>query len=174
MATILSMRDVYGEILKLAEIIKDADQPMPRRNDAKHALSHASERLCNLMALSVYQLDNLHKGQVHAQLTQELEEFRSRLVGLGTKLVVEKLEKLDKRAEEVLKDSNYPIGLSGKLEIAFANLMDNMGVLGGADRLGDKVPDLVAKTETDIKSLNEMEKNIGALDDVQLSKSRRR
>jgi hypothetical protein len=172
--TVQAIHDVYGEILKLADLLKDSSRPAIQRNDAKHALSHASERLCNLMALSQYQLDNLPKHAVHERLTQELTEFRGRLVGLGSKLVVEKLEKLDQRAESVLQEKDYPIGLSGKLEIAYANLMDNLGVLGGADALGDKVSDLVAKTDADLKSLGEMEQKIGALDEIQSAKSRKR
>ena len=168
--TVQAIHDVYGEITKLAAILKDNSCPMEHRNDAKHALSHASERLCNLMALSHYQLDNLPKHQVHEQLTKELDEFRGRLVGLGSKLVVEKLEKLDKRAEAVLQEKDYPIGLSGKLEVAYANLMDNLGVLGGPTALGEKVSDLVAKTDADIKSLGEMEQKIGALGEIRSGK----
>ena len=170
MGTVQAIHDVYGEIIRLAAILKDNSCPPEHRNDAKHALSHASERLCNLMALSHYQLDNLPKHAVHESLTKELDEFRGRLVGLGSKLVVEKLEKLDKRAEAVLQEKDYPIGLSGKLEVAYANLMDNLGVLGGPTALGEKVTDLVAKTDADIKSLGEMEQKIGALGEIRSGK----
>jgi len=134
-ATVTATRAVYDEILKLAAIIKEDARPVAQRSDAKHALSHASERLCNLMELAVYQVGNIPAGAVTAQLTKDIEQLRGQLIGLGAKLVVEKLEKIDRRAEEVLNDRDFPIGLSGKLDLAFHQLMSNLGVLGGPARL---------------------------------------
>jgi hypothetical protein len=173
-ATVAATREVYDQILKLADILKEDWRPVAQRVDAKHELVHASERLCNLMELALYQADNLPKGAVSAKLTGDLEELRGQLVGLGAKLVVEKLEKIDQRAEEVLSHSEFPIGLPGKLELAFHHLMSNLGVLGGAEKLGDKVPGLVEKTRTDLKSLNAIEEKLGVLVEVQPAKKRRR
>lgn len=172
MATVNATRDVYAEIEKLAAFLKETWRPQPQRVDAKHALVHASERLCNLMSLAFYQLENNTQGQLREQLEAELDALKGRLMSMSARLMVEKLEKIDKRAEEVLANKDYPIGLSGKLDIAFANLMANLKVLGGAERLGDKIPDLVAKTEGDLQSLSEIEKKLGVMVDIPTRKRR--
>ena len=173
MATVTATREVYGEIQALAEILRETWRPQPQRVDAKHALLHASERLCNLMSLALYQLENNTSGALRERLTGELDDLKNRLMSMSAKLMVEKLEKIDKRAEEVLRERDYPIGLAGKLDIAFANLMSNLKVLGGPERLGDRVPELVAKTETDLQSLSEIEKKLGVMVDVSNVKKRR-
>ena len=173
MATVTATREVYGEIQALAEILRETWRPQPQRVDAKHALLHASERLCNLMSLAVYQLDNNTSGPLHDRLTGELDDLKNRLMSMSAKLMVEKLEKIDKRAEEVLRERDYPLGLAGKLDVAFANLMANLKVLGGPERLGDRVPELVAKTETDLQSLSEIEKKLGVMVDLPTAKKRR-
>jgi len=73
----------------------------------------------------------------------------------------------------VLAERDYPLGLAGKLDLAFANLMANLKVLGGAERLGEKIPELVAKTETDLQSLSAIEKKLGIMVDVPTGKKRR-
>jgi hypothetical protein len=172
-ATVYAMRDVYKEIENLSEIIKEKWRADKVRIDAKHALSHASERLCNLMSLAAYQLDNNTQGELRQRLQAEMDSLRNRLLGLGARLMVEKLEKIDKRAAEVLEDHDYPIGLAGKLDLAFANLMSNLNVLGGVERLGEKVPELVAKTESDINNLTKMEEKLGVMAEVVSIKPRR-
>lgn len=173
MATVYSTREVYGEIEKYAEMLKENWRPVDERVEAKRALAYASERLCNLMSLAIYQVDNCPETPLRARLNQDLEDLKSKLMGLGARLMVEKLEKIDKRAVEVLEDRDYPLGLAGKLDIIFANLMSNLRVLGGADRLGEAVPELVNKTENDLKSLNEIEKKLGVMVEMPVSKSRR-
>jgi hypothetical protein len=172
-ATVHSTREVYGEIEQLAEILKENWRPLPERIEAKYALAQSSERLCNLMALAIHQLDNAPETPLRDRLRQDLEDLKNKLMGLGARLMVEKLEKIDKRAEEVLQERDYPLGLSGKLDIAFANLMSNLKVLGGADRLGEDVPGLVSKTEGNLNSLNEIEKKLGIMVEMPQSKSHR-
>ncbi len=172
MATVEATHQVYGEIDKLAGFLKETWRPQPQRIDAKHALVHASERLCNLMSLAFYQLENNTQGSLRERLEGELNQLKDRLMSMSARLMVEKLEKIDKRAEEVLGKGDYPIGLSGKLDIAFANLMANLKVLGGAERLGESIPDLVAKTEGDLQSLSEIEKKLGVMVDIPARKRR--
>lgn len=171
--TVHSTRIVYGEILRIAEIIKEDWRPAAERNEAKHALVNTSERLCNLMSLALYQVENNTQGELRDLLTEDLDELKTKLMGLGAKLMTEKLEQIDQRATEVLKEPGYPLGLAGKLDLAFANLMSNLGALGGAAKLGGAVPDLVAKTETDLKSLGEVEAKLGVMLDIQPANKRR-
>jgi hypothetical protein len=172
-ATVQATRAVYGEIEKLAAVIKDNQRPVAERADAKHGLGQASERLCNLMALALYQMDANTRSDLRERLALQLDEIKGKLVRLSARLMVEKLEKIDQRATEVLEDRDYPIGLAGKLDIAFANLMSNLRVLGGPEKLGDKVPDLVAKTETDLRNLSEIEQKLGVLNEVKPSRKPR-
>ena len=171
--TVQSARDVFGEIEKLSEILKDTAQPAATRQRAKQALGQASERLCNLMALALYQLSNNVKGPLQTQLSAAVEGIRGRLLSMGSRLMVEKLRKIDERAAAVLQAEDYPVGLSGKLDLAFANLVENLGVLGGAERLGEDVGQLVQKTEADLRSLEQVERRLGVLIDVAEPKARR-
>jgi len=173
MATVTATREVYGEIEGLTEILKETWRPQPQRVEAKHALLHASERLCNLMSLAMYQLDNISQGVLRDRLKGELEGLTDRLMSMSARLMVEKLEKIDKRAVEVLRHRDYPLGLAGKLEISFANLMANLKVLGGPERLGNNIPELVTKTEGHLQSLADIEKRLGIMVDVPNGKSRR-
>lgn len=172
-ATVYAIREVYAEIEELAEMLRDVRMPMIDRVDAKHDLAQASDRLCNLMVLAVHQLEHVAEGQLRDHLEHHISHLKIKLMRMSAKLMVEKLEKIDERAMSVLKDNDYPIGLSSKLDLAFANLMSNLRVLGGAERLGEKVPELVSKTETNLKSLNEKEKKLGVLVDLQLRKTPR-
>jgi len=173
LATVVATREVYGEIEGLAEILKENWRPQPQRVEAKHALLHASERLCNLMSLAFYQLDNNTQGALRDRLKAELDDLKNRLMAMSARLMVEKLEKIEKRASTVLAERDYPLGLAGKLDIAFANLMANLKVLGGPERLGEKIPELVAKTETGLQSLSEIEKKLGVMVDMPGGKKRR-
>src|ERR1700761_2681019 len=142
MAAVTEKRGVYGDIQALAEILRETWRPQPQRVDAKHALLHASERLCNLMSLALYQLENNTQGPLRDRLKAELDDLKNRLMAMSARLMVEKLEKIEKRASEVLSERDYPLGLAGKLDLAFANLMSNLKVLGGAERLGENIPEL--------------------------------
>jgi hypothetical protein len=126
------------------------------------------------MGLAIYQIDNNISGALRTQLQGNLDALRDRLMGLGARLMVEKLEKIDKRAASVLQEQDYPIGLAGKLDMMFANLMVNLKVLGGAERFGEQVPDLVTKTETDLKSLGDMERRLGVMREVPAARPRNR
>lgn len=172
-ATVYATRDVFGEIEQLTAMIKDDRRPPAERNEAKHALAHASERLCNLMSLAVYQLENNTHGPLQEVLRRDLDALRDKLLGLGSKLMVEKLQRIDKRANEVLEDQDYPLGLAGKLDLAFANVKANLRVLGGAERLGEQVPELMSKTETSIKTLGQIEQKLGVMVEVPKVKPRR-
>jgi hypothetical protein len=169
-ATTAATRQVYDEIEKLSAVIKETGRPMAERVDAKYALVNASERLCNLMALAEDQLETHTTGDLREQLRGNLLALRERLMGLGGRLMVEKLEKIDKRAETVLHERDYPIGLAGKLDITFGNLMSHLNVLGGPERMGDGVPTLVAKTRSDINNLVQIEELGGVMKDLQPDK----
>jgi len=106
-------------------------------------------------------------------LRRDLDALRNKLLGLGSKLMVEKLQRIDKRANEVLEDQDYPLGLAGKLDLAFANVKANLRVLGGAERLGEQVPELMSKTETSIKTLGQIEQKLGVMVEVPKVKPRR-
>ncbi len=140
---------------------------------AKRELFEASERMCNLMSLAIYQVDNNVGGDLQAQLAGELDRLRERLLVMGTNLMVEKLRKIGVRAEAVLREGNYPLGLAGKLDMAYSALVSNLTMLKGFDRLGDEERATIEVTKSRIVQLASIERGLGLLVDVSRDKPRR-
>lgn len=164
--TVQSAQDVLREIEGLRAVLSDDGQPQQSRVDAKHDMLEASERLCNLMGLAVYQIANTLNGEFQGRMKASLDNLRGRLLDMGTNLMVEKLEKIRDRAETVLEGRSYPIGLAAKLDMAYSGIVDNLKTLGALDRMGDDQKDLVSNTEKDIRTLADIEKGLGVMDEM--------
>jgi hypothetical protein len=164
--TVQSAQDVLREIEGLRTVLSDDAQPQQSRVDAKHDMLEASERLCNLMGLAVYQIANTLNGEFQGRMKASLDNLRGRLLDMGTNLMVEKLEKIRDRAETVLEGRSYPIGLAAKLDMAYSGIVDNLKTLGALDRMGDDQKDLVSNTEKDIRTLADIEKGLGVMDEM--------
>jgi len=164
--TVQSAQDVLREIEGLRIVLSDDTQPQQSRVDAKHDMLEASERLCNLMGLAVYQIANTLNGEFQGRMKASLDNLRGRLLDMGTNLMVEKLEKIRDRAETVLEGRSYPIGLAAKLDMAYSGIVDNLKTLGALDRMGDDQKDLVSNTEKDNRTLADIEKGLGVMDEM--------
>jgi hypothetical protein len=164
--TVQSAQDVLREIEGLRSVLTDDGQPQQSRVDAKHDMLEASERLCNLMGLAVYQIANTLNGEFQGRMKASLDTLRGRLLDMGTNLMVEKLAKIRDRAETVLEGRSYPIGLAAKLDMAYSGIVDNLKTLGALDRMGDDQKDLVNNTEKDIRTLADIEKGLGVMDEM--------
>lgn len=164
--TVQSAQNVLREIEGLRAVLSDDSQPQQVRRDAKHDMLEASERLCNLMGLAVYQIANGVNGEFQGRMKATLDALRGRLLDMGTNLMVEKLEKIRDRAETVLEGRNYPIGLAAKLDFAYSGIVDNLKTLGALDRMDDEQKQLVDSTGQDIRNLAEIERGLGVMDEM--------
>lgn len=164
--TVQSAQGVLREIEGLRGVLSDDSRPQQMRLDAKHDMLEASERLCNLMGLAVYQIANGVSGEFQGRMKASLDALRGRLLDMGTNLMVEKLEKIRDRAETVLQGRNYPIGLAAKLDLAYSGIVDNLKTLNAQERLGDELHDLISVTEKDIRTLADIERGLGVMDEM--------
>ena len=162
-STLQSAREVVAEIEGHRNLLADQGQSTEMRRYAKRELVEASERLCNLMALTIEQIANGGDVEFHNRLKDAVDELRGRLLDMSTKLLIEKMAKIQQRADEVLKDGGYPIGLSSKLEHAYAGILHNMGTLGALNKLGEKDRSLVDDTAKSLKTLTENENKLYTL-----------
>lgn len=172
--TVQSAQGVLREIEGLRKVLSDDAQPQQTRRDAKHDMLEASERLCNLMGLAVYQIANGVSGEFQGRMKASLDALRGRLLDMGTNLMVEKLEKIRDRAEAVLEGRNYPIGLAAKLDLAYSGIVDNLRTLNAENRMGDELHALITTTEKDIRTLAEIEHGLGVMDEMAEAASGRR
>lgn len=162
-ATVRSAQQVLEEIELLRRRLNDGALSASSRRQAKGDLLEASERLCNLMALAVYQITHGVNIELQGRLKEMLDGLRDRLLDMGIHLMVEKLEKIHDRAEAVLRGGGYPIGLAARLDQAFANIVGNLRTLHALERLGDKDRQLIDQTSAEIKTLSEIEEKLGVL-----------
>jgi hypothetical protein len=165
-ATVASARTVVAEIDLLRQRLSDASLPVERRRQAKYDLAEASDRLCNLMALAVYQLTNGVHGQFQDRLRSILDGLRNRLLEMSTRLMLEKVQRIHDRAGDVLEGGAYPLGLATRLNQAFSSIVSNLTTLGAFERLSEKERTLIEQTTTDIRSLAAIESRLGVLDEI--------
>ena len=161
--TVQSAKDVLGEIGTLSRVLSLADAEIGEKVTAKRDLFEASDRMCNLMSLALRQAENNLTGHLQAQLMRELNALRGRLISMGTALMVEKFRKIGDRVERVLREGNYPLGLSGKLAITVSGLSQNLNVLGGETRLSPEDREMIERARSRIKQLEEIERGLGLL-----------
>ncbi len=166
-ATVQSAKTVVVEIEALRKLLTDEATEKSVRKQAKRDLLEASDRLCNLMALAVYQLTNGVNSEFQGRLKAALDELRGRLLDMGTNLMLEKLEKIHDRAETVLAGGAYPLGLANRLDRAYSAIVGNLHTLGALDRLEDKSRTLVEGTGREIKNLAAVEAKLGVLSDME-------
>jgi hypothetical protein len=165
-ATVQSAREVLVEIDRARKILSDEKAPTETRRAAKRDMLEGSERLCNLMALAVYQITTGVETEFKGRMKASLDGLRDRLLDMGTNLMLEKLGKIHERAESVLEGHAYPVGLAARLDTAYSGIVDNLKTLGALDRLEQKDQGMVAETRQNIKTLAEIEQGLGVLDDM--------
>lgn len=165
-ATLTSAQTVLAEIETISRDLSNGSLSPETKRRRRTDLAEASERLCNLMALAIYQLANGVHGEYRERLRQSVEHLRGRLIGMGTRLMLKKLKQVHDRAAGVLEGGSYPLGLASRLEQAFSGIRGNLETLGAIDRLDEGGQSLVSQTADDIRKLKEMEERLGVLREI--------
>jgi len=161
--TLAAARGVVREIERVKDKLTDPNLPAEERPYWKQQLFETSERLCNLMALALYQLSQEMSSGFHGAIKDGLDDLRGRLLDMGTNLMLERVGRIHDRAAKVLKGAPYPIGLAARLEETYAGLVGNMQVLGALQKLPVPERKLVDDTSRNIKALAQIESDIGIL-----------
>lgn len=159
--TLKAAKEVASEIEALRHIVRDESRSAHDRREAKTELFDALERMCNIMALAVFQLSASIRSEFNTRLSEGFDELRQRLLQMGVHLLVERIDKVSKRAEEVLDGQNYPIGLATRLRAAYVDLTNNLRALGAESILSEAQQRLVLDTAGMINKLAALEEQIG-------------
>ncbi len=162
-ATLHAAKEVAFEIEKLKAVYRDEKRPARERQQVKLALFEATERLCNVMALAVFQLSASLSSDFQQSLTAGFTELRQRLLQMGVHLMVDRIDKINKRAAGVLEGNSYPIGLAMRLHAAYVDLTTNLRSLDAEEMLNESQQKLILDTAGMIDKLAEIEERLGMI-----------
>lgn len=162
-STLKAAKVVASEIETLKNVVRDERRPGTERQGAKDALFEATERLCNIMGLAVFQLSASLSTEFQHTLSEGFRELRQRLLHMGVHLMVERIDKIHKRAAAVLQGEAYPIGLAMRLRAAYVELTNNLTSLQAESMLGDEQRQLILNTSGMIDRLAEIEERLGMI-----------
>lgn len=164
--TLGAAKAVATEIEALKNRVRDEARPARERQEAKAALFDATERMCNIMALAVFQLSASLSADFQSKLAEGFQELRQRLLHMGVHMMVERVDKIHKRANAVLKGEGYPIGLAMRLHAAYVELTNNLKTMGGDIVLTEEQQQLVLNTASMINKLAAIEEQIGMVSEL--------
>ncbi|MBF0373644.1 MAG: hypothetical protein HQL39_09515 [Alphaproteobacteria bacterium] len=161
--TLRSAKEVAAELEVWRERLRLAEGDGQRERQVKEALFEASERMCNLMALAVYQISSSVETEFRRHLQAGLDELRGRLQEMGVGLMVEKIRRIGDRADGVLKGAPYPLGLATRLQGTLSTLKTNLNALGGLENLPQAERAMVQSTGKAVDRLVDLEDKLGIL-----------
>ncbi len=164
--TLRAAKEVASEIEALKNLVRDESRSAWDRREAKTELFDALERMCNIMALAVFQLSASIGSDFTARLTEGFDELRKRLMQMGVHLLVDRIDKINKRAGDVLEGQNYPIGLAATLHRTYVDLTNNLTALGAEAALSEPQQKLLLDTAGMISKLAAIEERIGMVMDL--------
>lgn len=161
--TLRAAREVAAEIEALRTVVRDETRSALERREAKTRLLDGTERMCNIMALAVCQLTTSLSIDIHDKLAEGFAEIRHRLQQTGIHLMLERINKIRKRAEAVLEGEGYPIGLAMRLRATYVELSNHLQALGGETVLTDEQRQLILNTGSMIQRLAGIEEQLGMI-----------
>lgn len=161
--TLKAAKEVATEIERLKNRIRDEQAPARDRQQSRVGLFDATERLCNLMGLAMFQLTSTLSGDFAAMLNEGFKEVRHRLLHMGAHLMVERIGKIHERAEEVVNGGAYPVGMAMRLRAAYVELTANLRALQAESVLSEEQQTMVLDTAAMINKLAALEEQIGMI-----------
>jgi hypothetical protein len=171
--TVQSALNVLAELDRLGRLLATQGIGKEVRRRAKADLGEASERLCNLMALALYQISHMGAGPLQQRLSSQIDRLRSRLLVMGSQVMVEKLQKLYGWARSVDGNAGYPLGLASKLNHAYAAIVEGLRIVKGGE-LSAAEQQLIDATGAEIARLSAIEERIGVLVNIDRYRPARR
>lgn len=161
--TLKAAREVAIEIERLKNRIRDESAPARDRQEARTQLFEATERLCNLMGLAMYQLTTTLKGGFAEMLNEGFREVRHRLMHMGVHMMIERIQKIHAQAEEVVDGGAYPIGMAMRLHDAYVEMTGNLKALQADTMLTEDQQAMILDTAAMLNKLAALEENIGMI-----------
>lgn len=161
--TLKAAKEVATEIESLKHRIRNNRAPIRERQDARLQLFEATERLCNLMGLAMFQLTSSLSGDFATMMNEGFKEVRHRLMHMGIHLMVERIQKIHERAAEVVDGGAYPVGMAMRLRSAYVELTNNLAALQAQAMLNEDQQTMILDTAAMINKLAAFEEQIGMI-----------
>lgn len=159
--TLKAAKEVAFDIERLKNRVRDEAAPARERQVARGQLFEATERLCNLMALAMFQLTSTLDGDFAGMLNEGFKQVRHRLMHMGVHLMVERLQKMHERADIVVKGGAYPVGMAMRLRAAYVEMTNNLKALQAESVLTEEQQTMILDTAAMINKLAALEEQIG-------------
>ena len=163
--TLLSAKAVAREVEDLRRRLADpmmAPEQAPRR---AAELNDALSRLCNLISLALAEINETAGEQFRLRFDLLLDEVRGRLLQMNFHQMLERLVGIREQAQDALKSNVYRLGLAMRLEVAYADVVDNLVAMGATEELGLEAR-FLGEITTAIKALAEIEVRVFKLLDL--------
>ncbi len=129
------------------------------------AMNEALSRLCNLISLALAEINETASDQFRLRFDLLLDEVRGRLLQMNFHQMLERLAGIRDQAREALQSNVYRLGLSYRLEVAYADVVDNLVAMGATEELGLEARFLTEVIDA-IKTLAEIEVRVFKLLDL--------
>ncbi|MBF0374146.1 MAG: hypothetical protein HQL39_12100 [Alphaproteobacteria bacterium] len=151
------------EIEALRTRLRDAKPGDRNRARLDATLYDATMRLNNIMALAVFQLSQITREELQAQLSEGINELRDRVKRMSTEMITRRIGEIHDKAAAVLGGAPYPVGLATRLREAYIELTGSLSGIGGVDDLAADERALVQDTSDAIDRLATIEGKFGML-----------
>lgn len=161
--TLKAAKEVAIEIERLKNRIRDESAPARDRQEARTRLFEATERLCNLMGLAMFQLTSTLSGEFAQMMNEGFREVRHRLMHMGVHMMIERIQKIHAQAEEVVDGGAYPIGMAMRLHATYVEMTGNLKALQADSLLTEDQQVLILDTAAMLNKLAALEENIGMI-----------
>jgi len=134
--TLLSAKMVAQEVEELRHRLAEPLLPPAEAARCAAEMNDTLSRLCNLISLALAEINESASEQFRLHFDLLLDEVRGRLLQMNFHRLLERLAQIRDQAQEALQDSVYRLGLSDRLELAYADVVDNLIAMGATEDLG--------------------------------------
>jgi len=158
---VLKEIDSYKKMLLRKNLVPE------ERRSSQARLIDASERLCNLMALALHQLSGSGNAEFMARFGSALQEIQSKLVEMGTNLMIQKIEQIQSRCDAIVSGREpYPIGLSRRMGQKFSEIRYNLSTLGIDEENDPILAELLTLTREGLEHLARLDEEAGMTNEL--------
>jgi len=150
--------------LQAARGVAEEIETMRERNRRDHDLVDAVDRLGNLIALAVIEINDAADADLRTRFGEALDAVQQRLYQVHFNQLSAKLVEIQDHAKAALADRDYRLGLASRLESEYHVVINGLIAMGGVQVLGDQLKSLEA-TAADLRELADIELRVFRLID---------
>ena len=142
--------------LQAARGVAEEIETMRERNRRDPDLVDAVDRLGNLIALAVIEINDAADADLRTRFGEALDAVQQRLYQVHFNQLSAKLLEIQEHAKAALSERDYRLGLAARLEGEYHGVINGLIAMGGVQVLGDQLKSLEA-TAADLRELADIE-----------------